>query len=121
MERTAGREAMAAGHPVTVPVPPTIADGQQTAQIGRRNCAIIDGGVDEIVGVTDDEILVAVRLLFERLKVVVEPSGASRWPPSWPVASTWPVSASASRSRAATSTSRSSSRSMGAAACPDRV
>ena len=33
--------------------------------------------VDEIVGVTDDEILVAVRLLFERLKVVVEPSGAS--------------------------------------------
>ena len=77
MERTAGRDAIAAGHPVTVPVPPTIADGQQTAQIGRRNCAIIDGGVDEIVGVTDDEILVAVRLLFERLKVVVEPSGAS--------------------------------------------
>ena len=77
MERTAGREALAAGHPVTVPVPPTIADGQQTAQIGRRNCAIIDGGVDEIVGVTDAEILVAVRLLFERLKVVVEPSGAS--------------------------------------------
>ena len=77
MERTAGRDAMAAGHPVTVPVPPTIADGQQTAQIGRRNCAIIDAGVDEIVGVTDAEIVVAVRLLFERLKVVVEPSGAS--------------------------------------------
>jgi len=77
MERTAGRDAMAAGHPVTVPVPPTIADGQQTAQLGRRNCAIIDAGVDEIVGVTDAEIVVAVRLLFERLKVVVEPSGAS--------------------------------------------
>jgi len=30
-----------------------------------------------IVGVTDDEILLAMRLLFERLKVVVEPSGAS--------------------------------------------
>ena len=77
MDRTAGRDAIAAGHPVTVPVPPTIADGQQTAQIGRRNCAIIGDGVDGIVGVTDDEILVAVRLLFERLKVVVEPSGAS--------------------------------------------
>ena len=38
----------------TVPVTPTIADGQQTAQIGRRNCAIISAGVDEIVGVTDD-------------------------------------------------------------------
>ena len=33
--------------------------------------------MDEIVGVTDDEILVAMRLLFERLKIVVEPSGAS--------------------------------------------
>jgi hypothetical protein len=76
-----------------VPVPPTIADGQQTAQIGRRNCAIIEDGVDEIVGVTDDEILVAVRLLFERLKVVVEPSGASALAPSWPGASTWPVNA----------------------------
>jgi threonine dehydratase len=58
-------------------VTPTIADGQQTAQIGRRNCAIIAPGVDDIVGVTDDEILVAMRLLFERLKLVVEPSGAS--------------------------------------------
>ena len=60
-----------------MPVTPTIADGQQTAQIGRRNCAIIAPGVDDIVGVTDDEILVAMRLLFERLKLVVEPSGAS--------------------------------------------
>ena len=77
MARPAGREALAAGRPVTVPVPPTIADGQQTAQIGRRNCAIIADGVDEVVGVTDEEIVVAVRVLFERLKVVVEPSGAS--------------------------------------------
>ena len=77
MDRPAGREAMAAGQPVTVPVTPTIADGQQTARIGHRNCEIISGSVDEIVGVTDDEILAAMRLLFERLKVVVEPSGAS--------------------------------------------
>ncbi|HET9600098.1 MAG TPA: pyridoxal-phosphate dependent enzyme, partial [Acidimicrobiales bacterium] len=77
MDRPAGREAVAAGQPVTVPVTPTIADGQQTAQIGRRNCEIIARGVDEIVGVTDDEIVEAMVLLFERLKVVVEPSGAS--------------------------------------------
>ncbi len=77
MDRPAGRRAREEGAPVTVPVTPTIADGQQTAQIGSRNCAIIAPGVDDIVGVTDDEILVAMRLLFERLKVVVEPSGAS--------------------------------------------
>ena len=77
MDRPAGRAAVAAGQPVTVPVTPTIADGQQTAQIGRRNCEIIARGVDEIVGVTDDEIVEAMVLLFERLKVVVEPSGAS--------------------------------------------
>jgi threonine dehydratase len=77
MDRPAGRRAREAGAPVTVPVTPTIADGQQTAQIGRSNCAIIAPAVDDIVGVTDEEILVAVRLLFERLKVVVEPSGAS--------------------------------------------
>jgi threonine dehydratase len=77
MDRPAGRRAREAGEPVTVPVTPTIADGQQTAQIGRRNCAVIARGVDDIVGVTDEEILVAMRLLFERLKIVVEPSGAS--------------------------------------------
>ena len=77
MDRPAGRAAVAAGQPVTVPVTPTVADGQQTAQIGRRNCEIIARGVDEIVGVTDDEIVEAMVLLFERLKVVVEPSGAS--------------------------------------------
>jgi threonine dehydratase len=77
MDRPAGRRARKAGEPITVPVTPTIADGQQTAQIGSRNCAIIAPDVDDIVGVTDDEILVAMRLLFERLKLVVEPSGAS--------------------------------------------
>jgi threonine dehydratase len=77
MDRPAGRRAVAAGEPVTVPVTPTIADGQQSAQIGRRNFALISRHVDEIVGVTDEEIIVAMRMLFERLKVVVEPSGGS--------------------------------------------
>ena len=75
---------------------PTIADGQQTAQIGRRNCAIIAPGVDDIVGVTDDEILVAMRLLFERLKLVVEPVARLRWLRSWPAWSTSPIRLSAS-------------------------
>ena len=75
--RPAARRAMEAGEPVTVPVPRTIADGQQTASIGRLNQQLIARHVDAIVGVPDEEIVAAMRLLFERLKTVVEPSGAS--------------------------------------------
>ena len=76
-ERPAARRALEAGEPVDVPVARTIADGQQTASIGRRNHALIREHVDMVVGVTDDEIVAAMKLLFERVKTVVEPSGAS--------------------------------------------
>ena len=76
-ERPAARRALEAGEPVAVPVPRTIADGQQTASIGRRNHALIARHVDMIVGVPDDEIVAAMTFLFERVKTVVEPSGAS--------------------------------------------
>ncbi|HEX2085812.1 MAG TPA: pyridoxal-phosphate dependent enzyme [Solirubrobacteraceae bacterium] len=75
--RPAAREALARGGPVKLPVAPTLADGQQTASVGRRNHALMAEHVDEVVGVTDEEIVRAMRLLFERAKVVVEPSGAS--------------------------------------------
>ena len=76
-QRPALREALAAGRPVWVAVPPTVADGQQTAVVGVRNLEAITRHVDAVVGVTDDEIVAALRLAFERLKVVLEPSGAS--------------------------------------------
>jgi threonine dehydratase len=76
-ERPAARRALEAGEPVKVPVPRTIADGQQTASIGRLNHAIIAEHVDMVVGVPDDAIVDAMRFVFERMKIVVEPSGAS--------------------------------------------
>jgi threo-3-hydroxy-L-aspartate ammonia-lyase len=76
-ERPAARRALEAGEPVVVPVARTIADGQQTASIGRRNHALIAEHVDMVIGVPDDEIVDAMRFLFERVKTVVEPSGAS--------------------------------------------
>ncbi len=76
-ERPAAREALARGGPVKVPVPPTLADGQQTANIGALNHAVIARHVDEVVGVADDAIVAAMRVLFERAKLVVEPSGAT--------------------------------------------
>jgi threonine dehydratase len=55
--------------------PNTIADGLRT-QLGELTFDVIRKHVDEIVLVTEEEILDAMRLFWERLKLVVEPSGA---------------------------------------------
>lgn len=69
--------SLAAGHPVTIPVPRTIADGQAVDTPGALTFAINQRLLDSIVLVTDDEIRAAMRFAFERLKIVVEPSGAT--------------------------------------------
>jgi threo-3-hydroxy-L-aspartate ammonia-lyase len=68
--------SMVSGHPERVEVSQTIADGQQLATPGRLTWPIIRDLVDAVVTVSDAEIVTAMRLLFERLKVVAEPSGA---------------------------------------------
>jgi threonine dehydratase len=55
--------------------PETMADGLRTA-LCPRTFAIIREHVDDIVTVSEEEILNAVRFLWERMKLVVEPSGA---------------------------------------------
>ena len=57
--------------------PVTIADGQQTLSCGDRTFAVMAERVDEIVLDGDDEIVAAMRFAFERLNIVLEPSGAS--------------------------------------------
>ncbi|MFB6435896.1 pyridoxal-phosphate dependent enzyme [Streptomyces sp. NPDC056411] len=71
------QRSLAAGHPVTVPVPHTIADGQAVATPGTLTFAVNRRLVDSVVLVSDDEIRAAMKLAFERLKIVTEPSGAS--------------------------------------------
>ncbi|MYT32064.1 MULTISPECIES: pyridoxal-phosphate dependent enzyme [unclassified Streptomyces] len=71
------RRSLAAGHRVAVPVPRTIADGQAVDTPGELTFAINRRLVDSMVLVTDDEIRAAMAFAFERLKIVVEPSGAS--------------------------------------------
>jgi threonine dehydratase len=66
-----------AGKRVRVPIRPSIADGQLLESPGEITFEVIASLVDEIVTVSDAEILDAMRLLFERAKLVVEPSGAS--------------------------------------------
>ena len=76
-DRPAARTALREGAPVRVEVARTIADGQQTADVGRRNHALMAAHVEQVVGVADEEIVAAMRLLFERAKLVAEPSGAT--------------------------------------------
>lgn len=71
------RRSLAAGRRVTVPVPRTIADGLAAETPGELTFSVNRRLVDDIALVTDDQIRDAMRLAFERLKIVVEPSGAS--------------------------------------------
>ena len=69
--------SFAAGERVSVPPPRTIADGQQLDIPGERTFPVVRERVAAVVTVTDAEIVDAMRFAFERLKLVLEPSGAS--------------------------------------------
>ena len=56
--------------------PPTIADGARTISLGVRNWEIIKRGVREIIEVSDEKIIEAVRLLFALANLKAEPTGA---------------------------------------------
>jgi len=61
---------------VTLEHPDTIADGLRSQHLGALTYQVIKRYVDDIVLVSDEEILDTVRILAENEKLVVEPSGA---------------------------------------------
>ena len=67
--------SMQAGEIVRLEKPSTIADGL-LATMGDKNFAIIKELVDEIFLVNDEEIVAAMRLIWERMKIIIEPSCA---------------------------------------------
>lgn len=71
------KRSLEAGRRVTVPVPRTIADGQALHTPGELTFSLNRRLLDGIVLVSDDEIRDAMRFAFERLKTVLEPSGAT--------------------------------------------
>lgn len=71
------KRSLEAGRRVAVPVPRTIADGQAADIPGELTFSVNRRLVDGIALVDDDQIREAMRFAFERLKIVVEPSGAS--------------------------------------------
>ena len=71
------RRSLAAGKRIRIDVPRTIADGLQAQEPGELTFPINQRLVDELVTVTDAELVDAMAFLFDRLKVVAEPSGAT--------------------------------------------
>ncbi len=69
--------ALAAGKPVPVTRPATLADGMTPPFVGALPLSIAREAVDEIVTVTEEEIRDAMRLLMTRAKLYVEGSGAA--------------------------------------------
>ncbi len=60
----------------TIHNPPTIADGLRTPALGQITFPLVRENVDDMVTVTEDEIVTAMKFLWTRMKLVVEPSGA---------------------------------------------
>ncbi|MFF4173982.1 threonine ammonia-lyase [Streptomyces sp. NPDC001744] len=69
--------SLAAGHPVSVEAPVTMADGIRVGRPGDVPFALIREYVDEVRTVSEDALSSALLLCLERAKLVVEPAGAS--------------------------------------------
>ncbi|MBT8399010.1 MAG: pyridoxal-phosphate dependent enzyme, partial [Rhodothermia bacterium] len=64
------------GELVTIRDPETIADGARTPSLGSVTFPLVLRYVDDMVTVSEEEIVDAMRFLWERMKIVVEPTGA---------------------------------------------
>jgi len=78
VEPEAGNDAQQSfrsGSIVTIPVPSTIADGAQTTYVGAKTFPIMRALVDDILTVSDAQLVDTMRFFIERMKIVVEPTG----------------------------------------------
>ncbi len=65
------------GERMEIPVPRTIADGLQQSSPGQLTFPIVQTLVEDILLVSDNEMIETMRFILERMKVLVEPSGAA--------------------------------------------
>jgi threonine dehydratase len=70
-----GQQSFRSGAIVHIDTPKTIADGAQTQHLGQHTFPIIRRDVDDVLTVTDDELVQCMRFLAGRMKLVVEPTG----------------------------------------------
>jgi threonine dehydratase len=70
------KRSLAAGHPVTIPLPTTIADALQTTRPAEQTLALVATLTRGILTASDEEMRRAMALLASRMKIVVEPGGS---------------------------------------------
>ncbi|WP_342119315.1 threo-3-hydroxy-L-aspartate ammonia-lyase [Pseudoduganella sp. OTU4001] len=70
-----GQQSFRSGSIVHIDTPKTIADGAQTQHLGSLTFPIIQRDVDDILTVSDAELVDAMRFFASRMKIVVEPTG----------------------------------------------
>jgi threonine dehydratase len=70
------QQSLRSGQIVSIDVPRTICDGQQTQSVGRQPFEVIRALVSDVLTADDGAVVDAMRFAFERMKVVLEPSGA---------------------------------------------
>ena len=70
-----GQQSLRSGAVVHIAVPDTIADGAMVTHIGEHNFEVIKREVDDIVTVTDAQLVDTMKFFAERMKMIVEPTG----------------------------------------------
>ena len=70
-----GQQSFRSGSIVTIATPKTIADGAQTAALGHLTFPIIRRDVNDVLTVSDAQLVDAMRFMASRMKIVVEPTG----------------------------------------------
>lgn len=70
-----GQQSFRSGSIVHIETPKTIADGAQTQHLGNYTFPIIRRDVDDILTVTDEQLVESMRFFASRMKLVVEPTG----------------------------------------------
>jgi threonine dehydratase len=70
------RQSFLKGERICIPPPPTIADGMRTQAPGALTFPILQQTAEDVLTVSEDEIVEAMRFLLFRMKILVEPTGA---------------------------------------------
>ncbi|MDQ1592572.1 MAG: threo-3-hydroxy-L-aspartate ammonia-lyase [Pyrinomonadaceae bacterium] len=70
------RQSLHAGERMTIPPPPTIADGARVQSPGALTFPFVQKNAEDVLVVSDTELIEALKFLLFRLKILVEPTGA---------------------------------------------
>jgi threo-3-hydroxy-L-aspartate ammonia-lyase len=70
------RQSFVKGERVSIPPPPTIADGMRTQSPGALTFPVLQRNAEDVLTVSEDEIIETMRFIIFRMKILVEPTGA---------------------------------------------